>query len=199
MNAALEIADKQGTSATCKALGVPRASFYRQRAKAIGPRPRRPSPPRRVSDNERENVLSILHEPRFADLAVPQVHATLLEEGRYLCSARTMYRILAENSEVRERRDQLRHPHYTAPQLLATGPNQVWSWDITKLLGQSKWGLLLPLRLARHLQPVRRGVDAGRARIRNTRFQARGRGVSSRRHRAWAAHTPLRSRRAYDQ
>jgi putative transposase len=139
MSAALEIADKHGASATCKALGVPRASYYRQRVKAIGPRPRRPSPPRRVPDSERKDVLSILHEPRFADLAVPQVHATLLEEGRYLCSVRTMYRILDENSEVRERRDQLRHPHYTAPQLLATAPNQVWSWDITKLLGPSKW------------------------------------------------------------
>jgi putative transposase len=84
-------------------------------------------------------VLEILHEPRFLDLAPAQVFAQLLDEDRFLCSERTMYRILAENQEVRERRDQLRHPHYAAPELLATAPNQVWSWDITKLLGPAKW------------------------------------------------------------
>jgi putative transposase len=83
--------------------------------------------------------MEALHEPRFVDLAVPEVHATMLEEGRYLCSVRTMYRVLDENAEVRERRNQLRHPKYAAPELLATGPNQVWSWDITKLLGPTKW------------------------------------------------------------
>src|SRR6266852_2118745 len=69
----------------------------------------------------------------------PPVYALLLDPERHLCSERTMYRILAENHEVRERRDQLRHPHYSAPELLATAPNQVWSWDITKLLGPAKW------------------------------------------------------------
>jgi putative transposase len=81
----------------------------------------------------------VLHEPRFADLAPAEVYAALLDEGRYLCSERTMYRVLAENSEVRERRDQLRHPRYSPPELLATAPNQLWSWDITKLLGPAKW------------------------------------------------------------
>jgi putative transposase len=81
----------------------------------------------------------VLNEQRFADLAPAEVHATLLDEGRYLCSERTMYRVLAENAEVRERRDQLRHPAYKAPELLATAPNQLWSWDITKLLGPQKW------------------------------------------------------------
>jgi putative transposase len=76
-------------------------------------------------------VLDVLHEPRFVDLAPAQVFATLLEQGRYLCSVRTMHRILADNSEVRERRDQLRHPAYAKPELLATGPNQLWSWDIS--------------------------------------------------------------------
>jgi len=76
-------------------------------------------------------VLDVLHEPRFAELAPAEVYATLLDEGRYLCSERTMYRVLAENAEVRERRDQLRHPKYKAPELLATAPNQLWSWDIT--------------------------------------------------------------------
>ena len=84
-------------------------------------------------------MLEVLHETRFVDLAPAQVYAQLLDEGRYLCSERTMYRILEENHEVRERRDQLRHPQYTAPELLATAPNQVWSWDITKLLGPAKW------------------------------------------------------------
>jgi putative transposase len=84
-------------------------------------------------------VLDILHEPRFVDLAPAEVYATLLDEGRYLCSERTMYRVLAENQEVRERRNQLRHPEYKKPELLATAPNQVWSWDITKLLGPAKW------------------------------------------------------------
>jgi len=73
------------------------------------------------------------------DLAPAQVYATLLDEDRYLCSERTFYRVLAENAEVRERRDQLRHPHYAAPELLATQPNELWSWDITKLLGPTKW------------------------------------------------------------
>ncbi len=139
MNAALQLGARHGVSSTCTALDVPRSSYYRRRERLIGPRPRRPAPPRRVPDSERKVVLDVLHEPRFVDLAVPQVHATLLEEGRYLCSARTMYRILDENGEVRERRDQLRHPHYEAPQLLATGPKEIWSWDITKLLGPSKW------------------------------------------------------------
>jgi putative transposase len=84
-------------------------------------------------------VLDVLHEPRFVDLAPTEVYATLLEEGQYLCSIRTMHRILGENSESRERRDQLRHPQYQKPELLATGPNQLWSWDITKLLGPAKW------------------------------------------------------------
>jgi putative transposase len=84
-------------------------------------------------------VLAALHEPRFADLAPAQVYATLLDEDQYLCSERTMYRVLAAPKEVRERRDVLRHPPYAAPELLATRPNELWSWDITKLLGPAKW------------------------------------------------------------
>tara|TARA_R110002072_G_C7906034_1_gene529955 strand:- start:41 stop:886 length:846 start_codon:yes stop_codon:yes gene_type:complete len=80
-----------------------------------------------------------LNAKHHADLAVPQVYANLLDQGRYLCSIRTMYRILKEQHGVRERRDQLRHPDYKKPELLATAPNQVWSWDITKLLGPQKW------------------------------------------------------------
>jgi putative transposase len=95
--------------------------------------------PRALTIEERALVLDELHSPRFVDLAPAEVYATLLDEQRYLCSERTMYRILDGNREVRERRDQLRHPAYAAPQLLATGPNQIWSWDITKLLGPTKW------------------------------------------------------------
>jgi transposase InsO family protein len=94
---------------------------------------------RALSVAERRAVLDVLHEPRFADQAPAEIFARLLDEDRYLCSERTMYRILAENAEVRERRDQLRHPTYKKPELLATAPNQVWSWDITKLLGPAKW------------------------------------------------------------
>ena len=84
-------------------------------------------------------MLARLHEPRFVDLAPAEVYATLLDEGAYLCSERTMYRLLARRAEVQERRDQLRHPAYAAPELLARHPNELWSWDITKLLGPVKW------------------------------------------------------------
>jgi putative transposase len=84
-------------------------------------------------------VLAVLHEPRFVDLAPAEVYATLLDAGQYLCSERTMYRVLAAHQEVRERRQQLRHPRYAAPELLARRPNELWSWDITKLLGPTKW------------------------------------------------------------
>jgi putative transposase len=94
--------------------------------------------PRALSVGEQATVLDVLHEPRFVDLAPAEVYATLLDEGAYLCSERTMYRLLAKHAEVRERRDQLRHPPYAAPELLARRPNELWSWDITKLLGPAK-------------------------------------------------------------
>ena len=96
-------------------------------------------PPRSLGDAERNTLLEVLRSPRFVDAAPAQVYATLLDEGTYLASERTMYRILAANGEVRGRRDQLRRTAYAAPELLATGPNQVWSWDITQLLGSAKW------------------------------------------------------------
>ena len=92
-----------------------------------------------MSCAERDALLHMLNSERFVDLAPASIYATLLDEGQYLCSVRTMYRILAESAEVRERRDQLRHPVYAKPELLATAPNQVWSWDITKLMGPAKW------------------------------------------------------------
>ncbi len=134
-----KVGPRLGIAPTCAALGLPTATYYRRiRPPAPGPA-RRPSPPRTLAATERTAVLALLHAPRFVDLAPAQVQAQLLDEGRYLCSARTMYRILAAHGEVRERRDQLRHPRYAAPELLATAPNQVWSWDITKLLGPAKW------------------------------------------------------------
>ena len=135
------VADQQatlGVAAVCRALAVPRASYYRWRY----PTARTPAVrhvPRALPPEERERVLAVLHDDRFADLPPAEVYATLLDEGKYVCSTRTMYRILAEHDEVQERRRQLRHPHYQAPELLATGPNQLWSWDITKLRGPAKW------------------------------------------------------------
>lgn len=126
-----------GVGALCRALALPRSTYYRQ---LRPPRNRlRPRPLRALTEAERQQVLDVLHETRFVDLAPAEIYATLLDEGRYLCSERTMYRVLAENAEVRERRNQLRHPEYKKPELLATAPNQVWSWDITKLLGPEKW------------------------------------------------------------
>lgn len=125
--------------AVCDALGVSRASLYRRRAAPPRPSRTRPKPARALSEAECTTVLDTLREPRFVDLAPAEVYATLLDEGTYLCSIRTFYRVLARHGEVRERRDQLRHPVYQKPELLAERPNEVWSWDITKLMGPAKW------------------------------------------------------------
>src|SRR5256712_8926269 len=138
MTTVTELGPRLGIAPTCAALGLPRATYYRHRRPQSAPAPR-PRSPRALSPDDHAAVLARLHEPRFIDCAPAEVYATLLDEGQYLCSERTMYRILAENQEVRERRDQLRHPNYRKPELLATAPNQVWSWDITKLLGPVKW------------------------------------------------------------
>jgi putative transposase len=128
--------------AACGALGLSRASFHRRTAAARRPaapiRPR-PRPARALSVRERQAVLELLREPRFVDQAPAEVYAELLDQGLYYCSIRTMYRILHESAEVKERRQQLRHPVYKKPELIAEGPNQVWSWDITKLMGPAKW------------------------------------------------------------
>jgi len=127
-----------GVQAACAALIVPRSSLYRARA----PQGVRRSPKnsaRALSQVEKIGVREELNSVRFQDRSPREVYATLLDEGRYLCSWRSMYRILDEHDEVRERRNQLRHPNYVKPELLATAPNQLWSWDITKLLGPSKW------------------------------------------------------------
>lgn len=129
-----------GTVAACKSLDIARPTYYRRLEPRIEETPApRPAPPRSLSVLERQEVLDVLHTDRFVDKAPTEVYATLLDEGIYHCSIRTMYRVLGEAGENHERRDQVRHPHYKAPELLATGPNQVWSWDITKLLGPVKW------------------------------------------------------------
>jgi len=129
-----------GIKPACELLGVKRATLYRRRSpQPTRPRtPRRPSP-RALSEPERKQVLDVLHSERFSDVAPGEVVATLLDEGTYLASERTMYRILAAQGESRERRNQLVHPAHRRPELLATKPNQLWTWDITKLLGPAKW------------------------------------------------------------
>jgi len=139
MDAAEDLARTVGTAPACAALTVNRASLYRRRRRSTKITRRRPTPHRALSVDERQVVCHVLHEERFVDRAPAQVYATLLDEDTYHCSIRTMYRILADQQEVRERRNQLRHPNYQKPELLATAPNQVWSWDITKLLGPVKW------------------------------------------------------------
>ena len=136
-----QLASQVGTACACRALAVPRSSVYRWRNQGEAPKPaaKRPTPKRALDPQERTHALDVLHSERFADKAPPEVYATLLDERVYICSIRTMYRVLDDNQEVRERRDQLRHPEYKKPELLATCPNQVWSWDITKLLGPVKW------------------------------------------------------------
>jgi putative transposase len=139
MAAAEELAQSVGTAPACAALAVSRASLYRRRRPAPPTPHTRPQPARALSQQERDTALDTLRSERFADQAPAQVYATLLDEGTYLCSIRTYYRLLGANHETRERRDQLRHPSYRKPELLATAPNQLWSWDITKLLGPAKW------------------------------------------------------------
>ena len=148
MNAVTELASTVGVFTACAVLGVARASFYRQRprlAPSVEPLPEagtpeeRPLHARALSQEERAHVLAVLPEERFQDRSPAAVQATLLEEGQYLCSTRTMYRIVEQEGESRERRDQLVHPPHRRPELLATAPNQLWSGDITKLRGPVKW------------------------------------------------------------
>ncbi|MGQ0571796.1 MAG: IS3 family transposase [Armatimonadota bacterium] len=142
MQAAEELSSTSGTLSACRALGVVRSTLYRHRGRsrhpAIRARAER-SHPRALALGERQAVLAELRSERFVDQAPAAVYAALLDEGRYLCSERTMYRLLSDAGELRERRDQLRHPAYAKPELLATRPNELWSWDITKLLGPAKW------------------------------------------------------------
>ncbi len=137
MNAVTALAAQVGWQPACEALSVSRATVYRRRRPPAAVRAR-PRPARALTSGEHAAVVAQLHSPRFVDSAPREIYATLLDEGQYLCSPRTMYRVLAAAAEVKERRNQLRHVA-PRPELLATGPNEVWSWDITKLLGPAKW------------------------------------------------------------
>src|SRR3989440_5003018 len=137
-----ELASVIGTRSACTALGRSRATYYRRHHQSpVPPRPgrERTPQPRALSSAERAEVLGVLHDERFVDQAPASIYANLLDEGRYLCSVPTMYRLLRAEGEVRERRRQATHPATVKPELLATGPNEIWSWDITKLLGPVKW------------------------------------------------------------
>ncbi len=129
----------------CLAVGVSQAGYYRRHR--VSPAPERPTPiphrerpqPRALSAQEQQAILDVLHSDRFVDMSPAEVWATLLDEGVYLGSQSTFYRLLRQAGEVRERRAQATHPAKVKPELVANGPNQVWSWDITKLLGPAKW------------------------------------------------------------
>ena len=141
MSALPQLAHLTSTARACAGLGLSRATVYRQRqpkAAVIATR----TPPLKLAAAEQAAVLAELMSPRFVDRAPHQVYATLLDEDRYLCSIRTMYRLLAAQRAVRERRAQRTHPVYARPELMAEAPNQLWSWDITKLKTPVKWTYL---------------------------------------------------------
>jgi len=139
MQSAAQLGHQVGVARACRTLSVPRSSLYRSQQPQPTAKPR-PTPARALSPAERDEVRQVLNSERFQDSSPRQVYATLLDEdGIYLCHWRTMYRILAEHDEVRERRNQCQHPLYAKPELLATTPNQLWSWDITKLKGPVTW------------------------------------------------------------
>lgn len=142
MTAANELASVVGVVVACAALAVGRATYYRRFLSPLTCAPPRLKPPRALTEAERQSVLQVANSDRFLDVAPPEIVATLLDEGVYYCSTRSFYRVLAAEGQVRERRDQRTHPEYKKPELLATGPNQVWSWDITKLLTNEKWKYL---------------------------------------------------------
>ena len=141
METARPLADQVGVTRACQVLAMPRSWFYRTPTRPRGIAPgtkRRPAPPRALKPAQQHAVRDVLNSDRFCDQAPRQIWARLLDEGRYLCSWRTMYRLLDTHAEVRERRNQRRHPIYTKPELMATAPNELWSWDITKLRGPIK-------------------------------------------------------------
>ena len=137
-------APKLGVAESVRTLGLSRSTYYRRHKEPAVTTKRccksgQAGSHRKLNSEEEQKVLSYLSSERFIDSSAPEVYATLLDEGVYLCSIRTMYRILARHKAVRERRNQRRHPEYKKPELLAESVNQVWSWDITKLKGPSKW------------------------------------------------------------
>ena len=139
MNVVDTIAREAPMRTVCDALGVSRSTLLRRRREpCLRSSAKARWVPRALTTQERAESLAMLHSERFADRAPATIHATLLDEGIYLCSVSTMYRLLRANAEVRERRRITRHPEYRKPELVATGPRQVFSWDITKLRGPHK-------------------------------------------------------------
>ena len=135
-----ELGRTVGIVSACDAMAIPRASYYRHNREPKAMKESRSNQShRRLSDVERQQVLDVCHDTAYIDKAPYEIYATLLDKGSYLCSVSTMYRLLRSENEVRERRNQRTHPSYRKPELLATRPNTVWSWDITKLLGPVKW------------------------------------------------------------
>jgi len=141
MDAVRQLGEAVGIKPACLAMSIIRSSFYRDKARLVGESSEkiRPASPMALSLPEKDKVMTTLNSDEFMDKAPRPIFATLLERGQYLCSVRTMYRLLEKLDQCRERRNQVRRPHYTKPELLATRPNEVWSWDITKLRGPVKW------------------------------------------------------------
>ncbi len=134
-----DLASATSTKRACGLLGQPRASHYRRcRPPKLGPPAPRPAPPNKLTEAEQQHVLGVLRSAEFCDLAPAQIWARLLDDGVYLCSISTMYRLLRIAGENRERRRQRTHPAKKKPELIATRPNRVWSWDITKLKGPNR-------------------------------------------------------------
>jgi hypothetical protein len=161
MAAVEAVAPDLGATQACRALGISRATLYRRRRPPAPPSSSspRPRPPRALSDAERQAVRAVLHAPRFVDLAPAEVVATLLDEGTYLASERTMYRILADAGQTGERRNQLTHPRHARPELLATRPNELWSSRQHQAARPGDLDLLGPLRDPGCVQPVRGRLD----------------------------------------
>lgn len=144
MEAILKLKAEISVNRLCPALGVSRASFYRAQSPSSNMPTNPPSAPRKphpsaLSPEELDQALQVLNQEKFMDKPPHQVHAALLDSGIYICSVGTMYRLLKAHHQLRERRNLTSHPVYQKPELLATAPNQLWSWDITKLLGPAKW------------------------------------------------------------
>ena len=128
----------------CDTVDLSPATYYRHMKRQAGEdiptaKTQKKWSPRGLTEEEEREIMTVLTGKRFVDAAITEVCATLLDEGRYICSERSMYRVMTRHQAVKERRNQLRHPEYTKPELLAIRPNQVWSWDITKLKGPKKW------------------------------------------------------------
>jgi len=157
--AVAELVPLIGVWTACQAVGTAQAGYYRRHR--ISPAPARPAPvahrdrsqPRALTEHERQKILDVLHSPRFVDVAPAEVWATLLDEGVYLGSISTFYRLLRRTGESRERRRQATHPACVKPELVASAPNQVWSWDTTKLRGPVKWTYYGGVALAEREHP----------------------------------------------